>query len=481
MNAALRHFSVRMWLTALTGAMVGILMLPWWQRALGLGGLIFPAAVIMGGCFTCVGWGMNRIGLTFLNRHVNEATAWERAGMKVEAEAAFRKAMATFDSFWLSPLLRQGKLQWFSGVMARFYLGQHSSHPIIRALISTHLKYFPQDKAVAEPWVEQLLAYENHLPMEHEAVACVGACLVKHQRIQRLLVQFYLANGRVDFDALQTYRRVWREQQPLSDRTLTDLSRVLRNEYYLNTWALEVYLKAYACGDQGAIEGIAAAVRWLPDNEESLSYLKSAEKILEQLDQQSLEHLDARFQPIPVQPSVKEKAKPKKVPGLSTSRLPLALFPDYLKRVNTLGARLWGLCLDRRVGRTMAGIALTIILTVAAMAVWNHRQSRLVEPVAQQAVKVPIGITDPFTIQVAAYLKAEDAQRFVDQLRQHELDAFWTRATNATKRTWYQVKVSHFADRQGAQQYGQQLKARGVIDDFYVANYEHHQRVGLKR
>jgi len=84
-------------------------------------------------------------------------------------------------------------------------------------------------------------------------------------------------------------------------------------------------------------------------------------------------------------------------------------------------------------------------------------------------------ITDPFTIQVAAYLKSEDAQRFVDQLIQAELDAFWTQAASAN-RSWYQVKVSHFATREAAQAYGRELKSKGLIDDFYVANYEHARR-----
>ena len=38
-------------------------------------------------------------------------------------------------------------------------------------------------------------------------------------------------------------------------------------------------------------------------------------------------------------------------------------------------------------------------------------------------------------------------------------------------RTWYQVKVSHFSTREAAQNYGLDLKSKGLIDDFFVANY----------
>lgn len=113
-----------------------------------------------------------------------------------------------------------------------------------------------------------------------------------------------------------------------------------------------------------------------------------------------------------------------------------------------------------------------IVLTVAWRAV-----SRVPEPLppppetpAPVQPIAPPPITDPFTIQVAAYMTADDAQRFVDQLKQAQLDAFWTQAASAN-RTWYQVKISHFPTKAQAREYGETLKSKGLIDDFYVANY----------
>jgi len=83
---------------------------------------------------------------------------------------------------------------------------------------------------------------------------------------------------------------------------------------------------------------------------------------------------------------------------------------------------------------------------------------------------MPTPIPDPFTIQVAAYWKPEDAQRFVDHLKQNHVEAFSNKAVSAN-RTWYQVKVSHFATKDEAVKYGEMLKAKGLIDDYYVANY----------
>jgi len=51
------------------------------------------------------------------------------------------------------------------------------------------------------------------------------------------------------------------------------------------------------------------------------------------------------------------------------------------------------------------------------------------------------------------------------------VDVFWKKATG-TKKTWYQVRVSHFPDKVSAKAYGESLKAKGIIDDFYIANYK---------
>ena len=80
-------------------------------------------------------------------------------------------------------------------------------------------------------------------------------------------------------------------------------------------------------------------------------------------------------------------------------------------------------------------------------------------------------VTDPYTLQVAAYLKTEHADKYVAQLKSMGLDAYWTKAQGA-KSKWYQVRLSHFADKASARAYGDSLKAKGIIDDFYVANYQ---------
>jgi cell division septation protein DedD len=82
----------------------------------------------------------------------------------------------------------------------------------------------------------------------------------------------------------------------------------------------------------------------------------------------------------------------------------------------------------------------------------------------------PVEAQDPFTLQVAAYLSLDYAKRYVADLKKQGLDAYWSTAVSGQKK-WYQVRISHFATKEEALQLGESLKTKGLIDDFYVANY----------
>ena len=121
----------------------------------------------------------------------------------------------------------------------------------------------------------------------------------------------------------------------------------------------------------------------------------------------------------------------------------------------------------------MAGAVLIGLSAVVAVLIFNTigHLTRTQKSVKADKDPAAILITDPFTIQVAAYLKPDYAYRYVAQLKKQGLDAYWTEAAGGDKR-WYQVRVSHFKDKDAARAYGESLKAKGVIDDYYVANYQ---------
>ncbi len=477
MNAFFRHSALRLWLTALAGGCLCLFALPLWQQIFGLRWLVFPVIVMLSACFGAVGWCMNRIGSALAIRQVNEATVWERAGMTREARSAFQRSAAFFDSFWLSPFYRRSKTRWLSGTLARFYLSQSAETPSARALVASYLQRFPDDEVVAENWLESLILKEQCSEFEHESVNRIGQSLSRHKAIQYLLMQFYLANGRIDFEAQQTYRRVWKNQQALDKGLLLALARLLRQESIINPWALQVYLKAYQSGDADALEGIAAGLNLMPFGEESRKDLEAARKIVSGLDTEKVRLLAVTFKPVQTAP---ERRPPKQA---FSRRAGLSL--DVLKSAGTLPgiALRWLRSVfagGKKLGHSLAAKRAIITMGISgavALALYLGLSGRPADrtpepepPITKVAEEKPV-VHDPFTIQVAAYLKSQDAQRFVDQLAGRKLEAFLTKATSAN-RTWYQVKVSHFPTREAARQYGQNLKANGVIDDFYVANNE---------
>jgi cell division septation protein DedD len=113
-------------------------------------------------------------------------------------------------------------------------------------------------------------------------------------------------------------------------------------------------------------------------------------------------------------------------------------------------------------------------LSLAAAALILNTARHLVPPPPPPAAPAPeIAVEiepQPYTLQVAAYLQPVHAERFIKALQERGQDAYRVEAQSHQK-TWYQVRVGHFPTKAAARTYGQRLKAEGIIEDFYVANY----------
>jgi hypothetical protein len=480
MNPVFKHLTVRLWLTALMGGALCLVVLPGWQRFFGLHWLVVPAMVVLLLCFGIIGWVLNRLGLTFVGRHIKEALAWERAGMMKEAESALQCAVAIFDGFWLSPLLRRQRTAGMTAIVARFYLGQTAYNSHARTLVAAYLRQHPEDDSVAQGWLEQLLNREHHSAEEYEAAARIGETLCEHGRIQQLLMQFHLANGRSDFNAMQTYQQVWQRQQPLPLELVRDLTRLLLNEGVLTHWALQVFLSAHRSGDTEALDGIAAAVRWLRPTVENHQDLITAQEVVEALGPDWMGRVPGRFKPTEHAAPTPTRARAgqginkaaartlKMTHGLLASSRTWVLAAAC--RSTALGRRAWSAAFSRPAVAVGGGIALLVVVLIVTG--WQLKGEGPAPPPPPPPLAEPVKpVIEPFTIQVAAYISSEEARRLVDRLKQNGLDAFSTEAVSAD-RAWYQVKVAHFETKEQARRYGQELKTKGLIDDFYVANYQ---------
>jgi hypothetical protein len=471
--------SFRIWVAVFLGGVVNLSVLPLIQSRIGLAWNLLPAAVVLLIIFMGTGWVLNRWALGAVDHLVAEAASYERDGMYPEAEDAFQRAMAVFDSFLISSLVKRKASGALGARMARFYLASTVRDQASEAFLVSYLQTNPQDEEVAEHWLHQIES-RGGLKEEHQELASrIGSAQPENNYIQSTLARFYLLLERADFPALQAYRRVFEGDDPVSAGFVDELARVFVKEKRVDEWALDVYLQALDHnGDQaGYLKGLAACVQLISETERNKHLLHAAHQHLADIDESVLEKMRMGFKPpIALQPETRPKTRPGIKPGaiLAAAIRALYLFPSSIIHWIT-GRMRYAIGLvqhSRKTRRILTGIVLAglvlgigglVVNTVGHLVVTERTGDKKSEP----ATAV---ITDPFTLQVAAYLKHEHAKRFVEQLKKHGLDAYWTEAVRGPKR-WYQVRLSHFADKKSARDYGETLKSKGIIDDYYVANY----------
>ena len=477
MLSFLRHNSIRLWIALLLGGVVSLLVLPMLQSRFGLERNFLVAAVIFLLFFVATGWGLNRWALNTVDYLMAEAGAFERDGMYTEAEGSFQKAVAIFDSFMVSPLVKRKKAGGLGARLARFYLARSRRDHTSEDFLIAYLKSNPQDGEVAEHWLHQV---ENSggLKEEHQELAAgIGDAQPQNKFIQGTLARFYLLLERSDFPAQQTYRRVCDSDESTAAGFIDGLARLFIKEKRADEWALDIYLQALAnnADQAGYLNGLAACVRWTPATGRNKHLLQSAHHYLKGIDADTLKRMRAGFNPpAPAKPLPQVRKKIKPGAFLAVAARALYRSPGELVRwiVCRIKAAAKLIQRSRKVRRVLTGILLLgLILGIGALVVNTVSHLTVNEAPLDKAATPPVEvIADPFTLQVAAYLKPEYAKDHVQQLKKRGVDAYWSEAVSGDKR-WYQVKISHFATKQAARSYGEKLKSDGIIDDYYVANY----------
>jgi len=482
MVCTLRHLIVRTWVTVLAGGVLCLLVLPAIHSLVGLEWALVPVVVIFFVVFIVVGWLSNRVGVSALERLVGEATKWERSGLLRSAEKTYKRALAVLDSFLFSPLVKRRESTYLGARMARFYLARADKTRDSEAFIVSYLQSHPEDGEVAEDWLRQVQIL-GHLKRDYYELANrIGDAQAENTNVQHLLARLYLAARRTDFPALQTYRHVLDAGGALAADIVCDLAVLFIREGRADEWALTVYLQAlqHEAERPLLLKGIAACVYWIVENERTRKPLREARRVLEGFDSASLEKMRSGFTPPKVEPGLLRIPRRTEVRrtlrktsmhvGLALLRLSKFLAVSMRRNIRAL---FHGIKRSKR-SQLVLGWSLTAILIVAVGVLVVNTVGHLIKTRKGQPEKKEIVeevITDPFTIQVAAYLKPEDAQGYASYLKKSGLDAYWRKQEGA-KKTYYQVRVSHFPDKASAKAYGASLKAQGIIEDFYVANYE---------
>jgi hypothetical protein len=485
-----RHISLRIWTTVLLGGLISLWILPVAHLYIGLDWSLVLALGIILVVFITVGWFSNRLGLSTVKRLISEATTWERIGAQRGAEEAFNKAAAVLDGCLLSPLVKKKQSAQLAARLARFYLAHADKNHSTETFIITYLQSHPEDEEVAESWLQQVESHDGLKTDYYELANRIGNAQPNNTVIQDLLARFYLSEGRTDFSALQTYRQVLTRQmsgglQGKSDTyfdILDNLAILFLRDGRADEWALRIYLEALKLSSEKhqLLRGIAASVHWIHETERTKPLLQQAHKLLEKFDEMQLKKLRAGFNPPgfdPTGPEIFTQLKVGTTLWNGGRRVRSFLFNFITTATSKLMrniSHIINLIKHSRKSELIIKWAMMAILAIGVILLLANTVSHLMRTeraLYEKDKSTEIVVTDPFTLQVAAYLKPQDAERYVEYLRRKNLDAFWIKRS-AKSKVWYQVRVSHFATKASAREYGKKLQAQGIIDDFYVANYE---------
>lgn len=474
-----RHYAMRMWLALMTGAAGTLVLIPLFAGRLPLIWTPLLFFVFLCTAFAAAGWILNHIGGRQIRYLTREARIWERAGNRRRSKKLLLKATAVFDSFLLSPRGRKQYTDMLVSQTARFFLAESRTEPKAASLITAYLSAHPEDGETAENWLQQIIDHHPFSDEQHEAAARIRRAHPENRRLQELLARFYLSAGETDFQALQVYRRLLNSP----DRPAADIIGKIADRFYreqrIDETALSAYISAVRAvpGKKHLYRAVAGCLFGPEANRLPTSLSGAGRRLFKQADEAALAKLGRDFgKPASNADGQGPAARHRRTlrrRAAAAGRSASAAWKGVvgLSRTGLVTAR--RLLHDRRsrlilkwsaVGLAVLGIGWMAIGTV-------HHLLRTRTTVSEQKDAAPPTVTDPFTLQVAAYLKREHARNYVQTLQDAGLEAYFTEAESAQKR-WYQVRISHFPTKEAARSFGESLKTRGLIDDFYVANYQ---------
>lgn len=482
---ALKHFAFRLWGTVLLGGLASLWIFPALDFGLSPAWMPVPAAALAVSIFFSLGWLSNRWALFQADRHIQEASAWERLGSPADAGKAYEKALAVFDSALISPRVKYLESGRLTSRLARFYLAKADKQHTSEAFIAFYLDTHPDDSEVATTWLRQARAGEGLEPRFHDTAARIGEAQQKNGTIQQLLARLYLSENRTDFAALQAYRLATRGRGQAATAIADDLAMLFLKEGRADEWALQLYLQAAADERprQELLNGIAACVHWIPETDRNKRLMELGHQLLKGIDSEQLGMMRSRFTPPkppkPPEPPVKragvlEAMAPAGRAIRKTMAVTGRVFTRLLHSSWSLFAKLFHRIRRAPLTRPLLKWTAVTLLSVGVVILIVNTARHLAQtrtPAEAPAIPVEKVMTDRFTLQVAAYLQKKHAEKYAAKLKNLGIDAYWVEATRQGKR-WYQVRISHFPDKTTARAYGVVLKKKGMIVDFYVANYD---------
>lgn len=484
---AAKHYAIRVWIASFIGAVAGMIILPSFSGLFSTQWMVLPVLAVIGAAFYLAGRLFAWIGTARIDRLMREALIWERAGMGIEVEEAFREAASVLDSYLFSPFLKTAFSRKLMQRLARHYLSKAEEDPYSHAFIASYINQYPGDRKIAEAWLGHAL-HRKHISENDRALfTLIGDTYPDNPNILMMLVQISVSEQRNDFHAIEIYRRALTLCGKQMDALIPEIARIFLKQGRADELSLKVYLMALSKSrhQDDLLKGLAACCHWVRRNHLTDPWLQKAETILTHIDASSRKTMRSGFRAeysAPVDPQTTHNRKNAAQHIANAVHIISLLFGKAFKSLSAAGWKAKRIFVHMTASKTartrMKWIVMAVFTFLVVLLVINtayhilgdfNKKEQKTEPVVIQSI-------DPFTLQVAAYLKPDDAQRYVDTLKKKGLNAYLTQASGAKKK-WFQVRVSHFKTKAEARTYGDMLKTKRIIEDYYVANYKRPQGV----
>jgi hypothetical protein len=483
----LKNMSVRLWISAAAGGLATLGLLALLGSPLKLSFNLTATAVLMALAYLGSGWILNRIASLKLQDCLREATSRERTARVGEAADALHKAVVVFDSFMVSPLLRRRMGRELSGRMARFHIARAVKSPEAEAFIASYLWSYPDDAEVAEFWLEHarpgITANQEHLAL----VDRLAAAQPENTAVLILIAKSYLARRRTDYSALQVYKNLLREPAPFHGPEVEELADLFLQEARSDEWALEVYLKAHIRDSKRVdyLKGLAACLGQIPHSDRNEPLLASSREALSNIDRNTILQWQASFGQLAAPVSRQEETRAQE-PGqvlLRVARNTLKSLPKgagagfrILLSSFDAAANFWKESRNaRHAARWTAVILFAVIVVVSAISTFRYisetRETPEETAPAASKPKPQMATSGRYTLQVASFRDRPKAEAFADRLQKLGYAAYCGESRTSEEDVWYYVRISRFEDKQEARKFADDLKSKGIIDDYYIANF----------
>lgn len=349
-----------------------------------------------------------------ISAYIKEGQIWERSGIFNKAETHYANAVRLYDSFFLWPFSNQKIAQKISRTIAKFKLNTAIENPSFKLITAVYLKMNPADEDIAQLWLSQLHRSNQVTSLERDVLSVLGETHYAGKPLSRLMADISLDLEQRDFIEKKRYPLV--SDDPVCENR--HLKRIGNGETFQKQVFFHPEERAPKT-DMGINKSRhTAAAKIMGFMEKCLGVIRSAGDFFVLWVIKGIA-------------SIKTHEKTQ----------------FYLKAGTLL--------------IVLVGLGLFMINTL----------SHMFKPSANETEKISIQmkVPAPFTIQVAAYLDQKHAYTYVEGLRKKGIDAMVKTVAGGGK-TWYVIRVSEFPDKKSAAAYGQTLKQKRIIDDFFVSN-----------